>query len=189
MTTPDVSTLIRNMIVDFLDVGTSENPKYVRMGRGFTSLDENPNAQAESRAYISDRSTSSIIRGYEAQFSFNSDLIANEEAIMKIYEVGRNQKQAAEAETGYIRVEAFLPAGEPDYHPARLFNTAIELTDVTGEGTQIMELSGNLNVIGDFIPGVFNIVTRKFTPLTEWEPVLIDGLFLVGSGYTPPVID
>jgi len=186
MSTQDVSAVIRNKIADFLNVGTSANPRYVRMSRGFTSLNESPNAQAESRAYIGDASTSSTILGYEAQFSFNTDLFANEEAVMKIYEVGRNQKQAGQAETDYVRVEVFMPGGEPDYHPARKFRVSIQTDDISGEGTQMMELTGNLNGIGDFVPGVFNIVTKVFVPLDEWDYEFVDGLFLKKSNsYIP----
>ena len=156
------STIIRNMIADFMNVGTLALPRFVLMGTGFTSLDENPNAQAEQRAYISDRSSSSIIRGYEAQFPYSADLIESEEAIMKIYDIGRNQRQAGEAETDYVRVEVFLNTGVADVHPARKFRVAVEVTDTTGEGTQIIESTGNLNVVGDFIPGVFNILTKEF---------------------------
>jgi len=190
------------MITDFLNVGSFDVPRYVLMGTGFTSLDESPNAQAESRPYISDRSSTSIIRGYEAQFPYNADIIASEEAIMKIYEIGRNQRQAGEAEADYVRCEAFMPTGIHNVHPARKFRVAVEVTDTTGEGTQIIESSGNLNAVGDFIPGCFNIDTKTFypgvvtrTPDNEelvtvqvgMETVeLLKGLFLIDTGVPTP---
>jgi len=176
LSTTTKGTIIRNMIADFLNVGTPVEPKWVLMGAGFTALDENPNAQAETRAYVSDRTASSVIRGYEAQFPFTTDLMSSEEAINSIYAIGRNQLQAQHAERAYVRVEGYLATSEPNTHPARLFRVSVEVTDVSGEGTNIVEISGNLNVVGDFVPGVFNIVTKEFTPLTEWtgEPLKND---------------
>ena len=175
-------TIIRNMIMDFIDVSDTTTPEYIRMGTGYTSLDENPNAQAESRPYISDRTASNIIRGYEAQFPFTADLIASERTIMKLYAIGRNQKQAGAAEVSYLRVEAFLPLNVANNYPARLFRCAVEISDTTGEGTQILEMSGNLNQVGDFIPGVFDVSTRTFKTMEEWvadgNAPLVDNMFL-----------
>jgi len=190
----EVGTVIRNFIADYLNVAKrgALKPDWALMGPGFTNLDENPNAQAETRAYISDRSTSSIIRGYEAQFPYSTDIMVDQRAVMAIYSVGRNQKQATGAEKDYVRTEVFLPTGIEDVHPARMFRVAIEVSDTSGEGTQIVESSGNLNQVGNFIPGVFNITTLEFTEGTYFanEPDvlvvsvegqtirLLDGLFL-----------
>lgn len=183
-------TIIRNMIADYLDISETGNPMELElMGTGFTSLDENPNAQAETRAYISDRTASSIIRGYEVQFPFTTDMIASEKAVTKLYSIGRNLKQAGEAEVNYVRAEVFFPTGVADTHPARRFRTSVEVSDITGEGTQIIEMSGNLNVVGDFTPGVFNVITKTFYPGTMEGNILtvdvagetvtlVDGLFL-----------
>ena len=42
------TAVMRHMIADYLNVGTSEKPEYVLMGTGFTTLDESPGAQTES---------------------------------------------------------------------------------------------------------------------------------------------
>ena len=160
------NTVMRSNIADFLYCDTGKEKGYFLMGMGFTSLNENPNAQAEQRAYISDRSASSIIRGYETQFPFATDMIQSEPPVMKILDIGRNQRRGAAAETDYVRVETFLETGMADVHPARKFKASIEVADITGEGTQLMECSGNLNQVGDFTPGVFDIISKTFYPGT-----------------------
>ena len=160
------NTVMRSMIVDFLHCDTGGKQGFYLMGMGFTSLDENPNAQAEQRAYINDRSVSSIIRGYETQFPFATDLIQSEPPIMKILDIGRNQRRGSAAEAEYVRTEAFLSTGIADVHPARKFRVSIEVTNTTGEGAQLVECSGNLNQVGDFTPGAFSIATRTFYPGT-----------------------
>ena len=159
--------VIRNMIADYLNVGTTEASAYELMGRGFNSLNESPNAQSEERAYISDKSKTKTTTGYATAFPFDTDMISSEEAVMSIYEVGRNQLQGAAAERDYVRVEVFLgDNGTPNEYPARKFRVAVEVSDISGAGTEIMKMSGNLNGVGDFVDGTFNVQTRTFTPKT-----------------------
>ena len=176
-----LDAIIRNGIADYLwaPVTGTDVPYFAFMGAGFRSLDESPNAQSESRPYISDASATSILRGYETQFPFAADLIASEDAINFIYSIGRNQKTSSDAQTQYIRTELFLPTGTPNVHPARLFTVSIEVSTLSGEGTNIQEMDGNFNNVGSFIPGVFNTETLEFTPMSQWSgPKLYDNLFL-----------
>jgi hypothetical protein len=158
--------VIRNMVADYLNVGTKETPDYKLMGRGFNTLDENPNAQTEERAYISDKSKSKTTTGYATVFPFDSDMIVSEEAVMAIYDVGTEQKQGGDAEMEYVRVEIFK-GGENNVFPARKFVVAVEVSGITGAGTEIMKMSGNLNGVGDFVKGTFNTSTSVFTPDSE----------------------
>ena len=156
--------VIRNMIADYLNVGTADAPDYALMGGGFNSLDENPNAQTEERAYIDAKSKTTTTTGYATKFPFDTDMISSEQAVMSIYDVGRNQLQGAAAERDYVRVEVFLgDNGTPNTFPARKFRVAVEVSDIKGAGTEIMKMTGNLNGVGDFIDGTFNIQTFTFT--------------------------
>ena len=56
--------VIRNMIADYLNVGTDGTPQYAKMGKGFNSLNESPNAQSEERAYIDAKSKTKTTTGY-----------------------------------------------------------------------------------------------------------------------------
>ncbi len=95
----------RHQYADYLNVGTQETPDYVLMGAGFTTLDENPNAQSESVKYVNEVSASSSVVSYESQFPFEAEQIADERAIDAIYEVGRNHYTGSDAEFDYVRVE------------------------------------------------------------------------------------
>lgn len=95
----------RHQYADYLNVGTAETPNFVLMGAGFTTLDENPNAQTESVKYVNDVSASSSVVSYETQFPFEAEQIAEEEAIDALYEVGRNHYTGTDAEFDYVRVE------------------------------------------------------------------------------------
>lgn len=160
------NTIIRNMIADYLNVAEDgTQPDWELMGAGFNTLDENPQAQIDTKAYVSDRAATSIIKGYQTQFPFDTDLIESEKAVMALYDVGRNQLQGGMAEKDYIRVELFLKSGaQADTHPARRFRVAVEVSSITGAGAEVIHVAGNLNNVGDFIDGTFNTKTKVFTP-------------------------
>ena len=166
MATAVKDTIIRNMVADYLNVGTKDAPEYALMGRGFNSLDENPNAQTEERAYISDKSKTKTTTGYAVVFPFDTDMIASEEAVMAIYDIGRNQRQGGEAEMEYVRVEIFKGSTDNKF-PARKFLVAVEVSGISGAGTEIMKMTGNLNGVGDFVDGTFDTTDKSFAPLDD----------------------
>ena len=153
----------RDRIADYLNVSdTAETETYALMGYGFSALDEKPAAKVDKTAYINDKSASGSITGYENSFSFDTQLIKEEAAIDKIYNVARNQLTGAEAETDYVRVDTFGTETEGAY-PARKFRVAIEVSGVTGAGTEVVKVAGNLHQIGNFVEGTFNTATKTFT--------------------------
>lgn len=161
-----MKTVQRNMIADYLNIGTSEKPEFVLMGAGFTSLDESPGAQTETKVYINDKSSSTTIKSYETQFSFESELISDEKAIMALYNVGRDHLTGSEAEFDYVRVDLYETATEDGY-PARKFKVAAEISDCSGEGGETVVVSGNLNAVGDPINGTFDVSTKTFKSIEK----------------------
>ena len=157
-----MNKVIRYMVADYLNVGMSDSDEYALMGAGFNSLDENPTAKVDKTAYINDRSASGSITGYENSFAFDTQLISDEAAIKHIYSVARDQKTGGDAEADYVRVDLFEePQGGA--YPARKFRVAIEVTGITGAGTEIMRVAGNLHQVGNFVEGLFDPETRTFT--------------------------
>lgn len=158
-----MNKIIRYQIADYLNTGSSGSDNYALMGAGFSALDENPSAQVDKTAYISDRSVSGTIIGYENSFAFDTQLIADDDAIRFIYDIARNQKTGGEAEAEYVRVEVFDNEGGTSY-PARKFRVAVEVTGITGAATEIMRVAGTLHQVGNFVDGTFDIQSKTFTP-------------------------
>ena len=155
------TAVLRHMIADYLNVGTSDKPEYVLMGTGFTTLDESPGAQTDSVKYVNEKSSSSSITGYETSFAYEAEHIQEEKAVDALYMVGRNHYTGSDAEFDYIRVELWNKgAGENEFE-ARKFLVACEVSDYSGENKQV--LKGNLNAVGDPVLGTFNTETRIFT--------------------------
>ncbi len=161
-----MNKVIRYMIADYLNTGTKDAESYSLMGSGFTALDEKPSAKVDKTPYISDRSASGSITGYDNSFAFDTQLISDDAAVKYIYEIARNQKVGVEAETDYVRVDLFEKAVDGAY-PARKFRVAVEVSGTTGAGTDIMKVAGNLHQVGNFTEGTFNPETKVFTPKSE----------------------
>lgn len=155
----------RHEFADYLNIQTEETPKFVLMGTGFTTLDENPGAQTSKKKYVNEAASSSSITSYESVFPFVSDLIIQQEAVLALYQVGRNHLTGSDAEFPYVRVELWdAVEGQENEFAARLFTVSAEISSISGEDE--IAVSGNLNAVGDPIDGTFNTKTRTFTPKT-----------------------
>lgn len=164
-----MSKVMRYQIADYLETKAAADggngAVNSLMGAGFLTLDENPSAKVETTAYINNRSASGTITGYETVFPFDTQLISDEAAVKFIYDIARNQKTGTEAETNYYRVDLYDAQGEGvKSYPARRFKVAVEVTGITGAGTEIVRVAGNLHQVGDFTAGTFDIETKTFTP-------------------------
>ena len=156
----------RHDFADYLNIQTEDDPNFVLMGTGFTTLDENPGAQTSKKKYVNEKASSSSITSYETTFPFESDLIVQQEAIMALYAVGRNHYTGSEAEFQYVRVELWDKVqGKENEFAARLFTVSAEISSISGEDE--IAVSGNLNAVGDPVNGTFNTTTKVFTPLAE----------------------
>ncbi|MDS0525007.1 hypothetical protein NNC19_04885 [Clostridium sp. SHJSY1] len=152
-------TIQRHQLADYLMVGGT----YELMGAGFSTLDENPTAQVDTKTYVNDKSSTSVIKGYQTQFAYTSDLIKSEKAIMALYEVGRNQLTGTDAQFDYIRVELFNPVvGKENTFKARKFKVTCEVASFAGAGGETIVVSGNLYAVGKVVEGEFNTVTKEF---------------------------
>ena len=112
-------TIMRFQIADYLGSPGDSDTTYALMGAGFNTLDENPAAQLDTKAYINDKAASSIVKGYQPQFPFDTDLIKSEEAVMELYKIGRDELTGADAERDYIRVELFEPVASKKIQGSR----------------------------------------------------------------------
>lgn len=157
------AALLRNAIADYVEIdGTME-----LMGTGFTTLDENPNAQTDSETYINETTASTAVTGYETEFPYESRLIPSQKAIYKLWKMGRDHATGDDAQLTYIRVDLFNPVGTPSEstaeYTARKFTVANEVGDTSGAGGEKISVSGTLHAVGDFVHGKFDTVKKTFT--------------------------
>lgn len=151
---------IRNriLVADYLKVGE----EFVLMGTGFTDINESPNAKTNKKQYVNDKSPTSSIVSYEAEFSYETDQIRDEKAVEFICDIGETHKVGADAETEYLRVDLDKPAQAESSFRARKFSVAIQV-DEFGAKDGEMSAKGKLLTKGDLVVGTFNISTKEFT--------------------------
>ena len=124
----------RHQFADYLNVSKDGTADFVLMGVGFTTLDEEPGAQTETKKYVNEAASSKSITGYETVFPFESDFIKDEKAIIALYNVGRNHYLGSDAEFEYVRVELWdAVSGKENEYKARKFVVAAEISEVSGE--------------------------------------------------------
>lgn len=160
-----MALLTRSAVADYLNIGTKANKVWALCGTGFNSLDESPNAQVESKVYIHEDEASPSITRYESSFSFDVDTWNDQEAIMLIYDIARNRKIGSNAIVEYLRTDFKVEEdGTPitTVVPARLFQCAVEVSDIQGAGGETLTMSGNLNVVGKFQDGTFDLEKREW---------------------------
>ncbi len=171
-----VNIVQRHQFADYLNVAESgETEDYRLMGTGFTTLNESPSAQTETKKYVNEKSSTTNITSYETQFNFESDLISDQECITTLYGIARNHLVGADAQRDYVRVELWNPvSGSTTQFTARKFTVSVEVSEISGETD--MNVNGNLNAVGDPVDGVFDISTKKFTtPTTINSSILFVG--------------
>ncbi len=153
----------RHQFADYLDTSSAKDgTAYALMGTDFTTLDEEPGAQTETKKYVNEKPSSTSVTDYQTVFPFESDLIADQKVVLVLYNVGRNHAVGSDAEFNYVRAELWSPVvGATSEYKARLFTVSVEVSDITGETDQAV--SGNLNAVGDFTDGKFNTETKTFT--------------------------
>lgn len=161
-----VKVIQRHEFADYLNCGTSATPDWELMGTGFTSLNESPNAQTNTKKYVNEKSSTTSITQYQTEFAYDADLISSEAAVIKLYDTGRNHKTGSDAVLEYIRVELWDPATENSTteFKARKFNVANSVSDISGDDD--IQVSGTLHAQGDPVDGTFNVSTKVFTPAT-----------------------
>lgn len=152
----------RRGFADYLNVGTDAET-YAFLGTGVTKLDESPSAQTSSKRYVSDKSLSKGITGYDDSFPFETDQIRSEEAIEFICNIGEKRLTGTDAETDFIRVDLDKKVGASgSEYEARKFLVAVEVADFADSDGE-MTASGNLLCIGDMVEGKFDTTAKKFT--------------------------
>lgn len=160
----------RFKIADYYGItGSGDSASYELMGTGFEQIDESPNAQVDNVHYVNMTVPSSDVSKYEPEFAYDSRLIASENVIMDMYDIGTRQKTGEDAIRDYVRVELFRPykpsgdTGEStEVFKARRFLCTVGVSSISGKGGENIKVSGSLKPVEDAVDGYFNVKTKKF---------------------------
>lgn len=146
----------RTDILHFMEVTAAEEDAeavYQQLGSGFMAMTESPSAQTKERKYINEKSSRKNITSYAPSFAFEAQLMFNNPAIRRIYDIYTKRKTGTDAIVTMITVDAFDTA-DSGYYPARKGNYAVEVSSCDDDDDMIIK--GNFNGQGDEQQGWFN---------------------------------
>lgn len=159
--------IFRNLIADYLDVGTEEAPD-IHVMSVFETIDESLNAQTVDKHYTADVSATTITTGYQSQFPITGDRYKDNKVIEFISKIAEERQLGVQ--TDYYRVNLFRPIeAKADTYYARKFVVGFAIDTLGGAGGEIATVEGNMNAIGDVVIGEFNIKTKTFTAADDPE--------------------
>lgn len=164
----DAKMIVRSKRVAFMEVGTANASKYVRM-QGFTSISEAKSPTEYGRRYVDEDTERSDVTGYATQIGYSFDRHSPFVVHEKIAEITDKEYVGSETHVKILTVDLF---SEGDAKVARLRTYAV-VPDTIGDGTDALIYSGNFRAIGEAQEGTASSAddwqTAKFTPAANKE--------------------
>lgn len=138
----------RSKRVSFMNVGTTDEPKYIRM-QGFSSMSESKSAKEYSRQYVDEDTERSDVVGYATQIGYSFDRHSPFSVHEKIAEITDNEYTGSDATVEIVTVDLFTD-GDAKVARKRAYSV---IPDTTGDGTDALIYSGNFRAAGEFTLG------------------------------------
>lgn len=146
-----------------------------RLGKGFTELASNLNAQTKEVTYIDD-SSDSTTTGYQPSWPVSGDYYDEDPANMMLYDLAIALAKGPDAVVAMLCAQMWAPSenDENTYKGYKQECAWVPGSDGGGTGGETVTYSGALNAKGDRVPGWVTI-DKSATPWTatfsEDEPV------------------
>lgn len=156
----DVETATRNWISDYISA-VSETPTYSILGLGVIQVDENLGTKVDKTAFVNNTNETGTVTGYSRTFTFDAQLRTGETAIMQLWAISDSDAVGEDAELYYVRVNLYETPTAGAY-PAKRYKVAVETTDKSGLGLEIVRVKGTMHQVGDATVGTFDPATKAF---------------------------
>lgn len=165
----DGKLIKRSKRVSFLNVGTTAEPKFIRM-QGFSSMSESKSAKEYSRQYVDEDTERSDVVGYATQIGYSFDRHSPYSVHEKLAEITDNEYTGSDATVEIVTVDLFTD-GDAKVARKRAYSV---IPDTTGDGTDALIYSGNFRAAGEAVLGTA-------TSADKWQTVT----FTEGSAPDP----
>ena len=155
---------MREKLMHFFNIGTSDVEKYVLLGDGITSLSEEFNAESETKQYINQKNGTTNIKSYTPSISVEKEYIKDDELQAWMNEKIKILPTGSEAMSDYVRVNILETPTEAGVYPAVKRKCSYQFDSIGGDaGSELMN-NMTLGGVGDPIQGTYNVSTKEFTP-------------------------
>lgn len=153
----------RSLYATFMNIGTSDDPSYTRMGKGISEMKESYNAEEESNQYIHEDSATNEVISYNPTFDVTQKCYADEPIFLFIDELRKNLAVEEDAKTDCLKVYLYNQLADNVYEAA-LINTTIIIGDFDAK-----EITYNVKQNGDQTTGYVTIASDGTVTFTEGE--------------------
>ena len=154
---------MREKLVHYFNIGTSETPEYVLLGDGITSLTEEFNPESDTKQYINQSNGTTVIKSYTPSISVEKEYIQDDELQKWIDEKIKTLPVGSDAESDYIRINLFDEGSTKGTYNAVKRRCTYQFDSVGGDAGSELVSALTLGGIGDGILGTFDTATKKFT--------------------------
>lgn len=137
--------------VAFMNVGTSEEPKYQRMTK-FTEMSQSKNAVEYSRTYVDEDGEVTDVTGYSPEISYAFDQYTGNAVHEKLVDIADNEKTGADALVDILIVDFSKKDSTGSGYEARLRTYSV-IPDTEGDSTDAYTYSGTFRKNGKFKVG------------------------------------
>lgn len=154
---------MREKLVHYFNIGTSETPEYVLLGDGITSLTEEFNPESDTKQYINQSNGTTVIKSYTPSISVEKEYIQDDDLQTWIDKKIKTLPVGSEAESDYIRINLFDAGQTEGTYNAVKRRCTYQFDSVGGDAGSELVSALTLGGIGDGILGTFDTATKTFT--------------------------
>lgn len=154
---------MREKLVHYFNIGTSETPEYVLLGDGITSLTEEFNPESDTKQYINQSNGTTVIKSYTPSISVEKEYIQDDDLQKWIDEKIKTLPVGSDAESDYIRINLFDAGQTAGTYNAVKRRCTYQFDSVGGDAGSELVSALTLGGIGDGILGTFDTATKTFT--------------------------
>lgn len=149
---------MRDVMRHYFNVGTHEEPDWVLLGDGITSMTEEFNPESETKQYINQKNGTTNVKSYTPSMSVEREYISDKlqkwwDEKVRVLPIGSS------ASGEYVRINLMDTPTAEDAYPAVLRKCTYQFDSVGGDAGAELVSAMTLGGVGDGIQGTF-VVTE-----------------------------
>lgn len=154
---------MREKLMHFFNIGTADNPVYVLLGDGITSLTEEFNPESDTKQYINQANGTTSIKSYTPSISVEKEYIKDDDLQDWINEKIKLLPTGSAAQSDYVRVNILEEPTADGKYKAVKRKCSYQFDSIGGDAGSELINAMTLGGIGDGIPGTFDVSTNTFS--------------------------
>jgi len=159
-----MNSVLREMIAHFLNTTPADAATYNIIGPGVTSLDVNMNPKTIEEQYVHESVGTTEVVGYQPNAPVEASAKFGDPVFDFVDDLRTNQAVGEDAKTDLVEVFLYKVEVEGQW-PALQWPVSIQIDNGPGgEAGGMAKLKYTINYNGSPIHGMFNPVTKAFTP-------------------------